>query len=151
MQKQKGIFTAGTGYVQMNVWQGGESRSVWVCPWSALQAEGKLADPAFPWGPVYPTGWYFSQLLGGDNVFHIWNSYHLCLASFAMLRVARGTILKLICWVFCLSVRNRRKQACIGPSIYQTHAAHLPELGRGGFAVNPSDPSVGGSKCWPGS
>lgn len=111
MQKQKGLFTAGKCYVQMNVWQGGESWRVWVCPWSVLRVEAELADLAFPWGLVYPTGWCFSQLLGGDNVFHIWNSYRLCLASFAMLRVVRGTILKLICWVFCLSVRNRRKQA----------------------------------------
>lgn len=101
-------FTARKSYMQMNVGQG---VSPPVCTRSALRVEGKLADPAFPWGPIYPTGWSFSQLLGGDNVFHIWNSYHLCLASFAILRVVRGTILKLICWVFGLSVRNRRKQA----------------------------------------
>lgn len=98
-------------HVNTDVEQEGASASVCVDRrLSSSPGWGQACWPSLPPGPVYPTG-PFSQLLGGDNVFHIWNSYHLCLASFAILRVTRGTILKLICWVFCLSVRNRRKQA----------------------------------------
>lgn len=51
-------------------------------------------------------------------VFHIWNSSHLCLASFAILRVARGTILKWMCFVFYSWEKGEGKP---GPSIFQTY------------------------------
>lgn len=37
-----------------------------------------------------------------------------------------------------------------GASLVRVFIRHMPpicQLGRGGFAVNPADPSVGGSKC----
>lgn len=108
MQKQKGIFTAGKGQMQGNMRQGGES---WVYDvWSVLWVEGELADPACLWGSVCPTGWYFSQLLGGDNVSYIWNSHHLCVGLLCHSKGFQGHHLKMNL-LGILSVRNRRRRA----------------------------------------